>query len=231
MHNLKLVRAVPVVAVMISLALTGCVSTTTSVTGVPTGSNLYTAKSPPKGAEAGIPLADPISKHTVQEIAHAMSVPARHDPFRLTATEVRFDRQQRTERLLTEAGGYVNLFTPTQDIDFAPRPLQSRPLWRLSGVVVSENGIVALLDMGGGRSMVIRPGTLIDEGGFVVESLNQDRAVLRRLDQSLEPHRVTIELSGPLSGPTQTGPAGVGGPGNNGGTPAPPQGGSTGAPD
>ncbi|MES1227584.1 MAG: hypothetical protein ABUL72_02875, partial [Armatimonadota bacterium] len=162
MRKLHLKRNVPLLGVMaMGLVLGGCQTASAPVAAVPTGKNLYAAKTKPLGADAGVPLTDPLSKQTVQEIAKGILVTPRHDPFVLKPEEVRFDRLQRTERLLNEAGGFVNLFTPTVDIETTPRPLAPRPLWRVSGVVVSENGIVALLDMGGGRSIVIRPGSII----------------------------------------------------------------------
>lgn len=190
-----------------SLMLVGCQTQPTEVSSPPTGVSQYKPKSQALSAEAGIPLSDPLSKVTVQQIAKTMQVPARRDPFLLTASEVRFDRAQRTERLLNEAGGYVSLFTPTMDIEFQPKQLEQKPLWRLSGVVVSESGIVALLDMGNGQSRVIRPGTVLEGTPFVVQSLDRDRAILRRLDGK-EPRLVAIELSGPLAPTQQSGPAG-----------------------
>lgn len=202
MRNDTIYRNVPWVGIMAAtLLLVGCQTQPTEVASVPTGVSKYKPKATPLTAEAGIPLADPLAKVTVQDIAKTMQVPYRRDPFMLTTAEVKFDRLQRTERLLNEAGGYVNLFTPTMDIEFEPKPLESKPLWRLSGVVVSEGGIVALLDMGNGQSRVIRPGLVLEGTPFVVQSLDRDRAILRRLDGK-EPRLVSIELSGPLN-PTE----------------------------
>jgi hypothetical protein len=201
---------------VLSLTLVGCQTQPTTVSSLPTGVSQYKPKGKALGAEAGIPLTDALAKVTVQDIAKTMQVSARKDPFKLTTSEVKFDRQQRTERLLNEAGGYVNLFTPTLDIEFEPRPLEPKPLWRLSGIVVSEGGIVALLDMGNGQSRVIRPGLVLEGTPFVVQSLDRDRAVLRRLDGK-DPRLVPIELSGPLNPVQQAAQAAPPNQGGNGG--------------
>jgi hypothetical protein len=196
MKNLRLNPAVILAALCASAALVGCETKAAEVKAPPTGSSKYKGVKAPTGSDAGIPLSDPLSKVTVQQIPKNMPVSARKDPFALTATEVKFDRAQRSEKLLNDAGGYVSLFTPTVDIESQPLRLEPRPLWRVSGVVISENGIVALLDKGTG-SVVIRPGSMIEGTPFVVDSLSQERAVLRRLDGK-EPKYVNIELSGPL---------------------------------
>lgn len=211
-----------------TLVLVGCDEKPMTYEGAPEGKILEKTPDRPK-SDAGLGLSNPSAKlPTVQKIASGMSLASRNDPFKLLPTESAFDYSQKTERLIAEGGGYKSYFTPTQDTQAQPTRLEPRPLWRVAGVVVSENGVVALLDLGNRRTVVIRPGQRIEGSPFEVASIDSKQAVLRRTDGK-QPMYVTIELSGPLA---SAGPLGFGAPqggqqaGQQGGRPpgVPPQG-------
>ena len=196
MTHARLIRAA-FAALAGAFVLAGCNTTQTTLDPTPDGKNLVaTPAKPPADAAVSFEKDPHEGIPTVQAIAKGRYYASRQDPFRLLPQEVKFDREQKAERILAEGGSWSNMYEPTVDAEQVPKQLQPRPLWRISGIVVSENGIVALLDLGD-HAMVIRPGMKIDGSPFMVASIDAGGAVLRRLDGQ-EPNLVPIELSGPL---------------------------------
>ncbi len=214
-----------------ALVLVGCNNSPWPAVATPTGTPRNVTE-PVIAAEAGVEL-DPASVSAnlpnVLDYAKGLSFGVRRDPFSMLMQEVSFDREQLAERVLSDFGGFASEFELPDEVTEAPAQFQPRPPWRLSGVVVTQGGIVGLLDMGmptaNGSAMEIRPGQRIPGTPFIVASLDQDKAVLRRTDNQL-PREITIFLEAPLIPTNPGGPAGApGGMPGPGGPGAPPPGG------
>lgn len=217
-----------ILALAAAVSIVGCGDTTrqSSLPAAPTGASAI--KDTPKvNAEAGIPVTD-TSGMNVFTVASAMNFGARSNPFSLMWDEVRFDREQTAAHFVTMGGGYSNYFELPDDV-IAPEDQLRKvpiPLWRLSGIFVGE-AVVAILDMGGGQTMEIRPGMQIPGTDWVVVSIDTEKATLRNTKNVL-PKEVTIQLSSQIFGDPSTG-GGTGGGSNDpqgtGGVGAPPPGG------
>lgn len=101
-------------------------------------------------ASAGVPVTNPgaDSVTQVQDEAKARFFPNRRDAFALLASERAFDREQMVERLLSDAGGFGQYFTPQEEDPAVDRPQPRVPVpeWRLAGIVFSQ-GVTALLEL------------------------------------------------------------------------------------
>ncbi|MGE0002395.1 MAG: hypothetical protein AB7F50_03745 [Fimbriimonadaceae bacterium] len=138
----------------------------------------------------------------------------RGDPFHMLMAECDFDSDQLAERVVADAGGFVSFYaTPDPGAGAeAAEVVEPLPLWRLSGVILTD-GVCALLDMGG-RTIPIRPGMKIDGTDWTVVSINADSAVLKRSGKS--PSKFVVPLQGRLSG-APAGGGNTGGGNNQGG--------------
>lgn len=136
----------------------------------------------------------------------------RNDPFALLAEERAFESKQSAERVLSESGGWrfdYEAPAPVDDVEV----LEPQPYRRLAGVIVGES-VLALIDMGDGRLEIIRPGQRIPNSEWVVVSIDEDKAVLRRPGNRL-PRQIVVRLESPPAG------FGAGATGGGGGAPAP----------
>lgn len=144
---------------------------------------------------------------TVQQLASRRSWGSRNDPFRLLSAEYSFDQSQLMERVLTDGGGFKTYFEEPEINYEVDRPVvEPTPVWRLSGVAVSEGAVLALLDTGTSVEL-IRPGSQVPGTNWVCISIDNQRAVFRRTGNQL-PNEITIPLAGSATG---------GGGGNQGG--------------
>lgn len=159
--------------------------------------------------------ADPA--HTVQEIAKTKTFGHRVDAFGLLAVERQFENSQMAARLLSESGGFRTDFEPPSDESEAPPVVEPLPAWRLAGVVIGD-GVAALLDMGGGKVIDIRPGMKIPDTDWVVVSIDPERAVLRREGKAL-PKYFTVPLQDTIPQGVDQGNQGGGGAGGGGNVP------------
>lgn len=137
----------------------------------------------------------------------------RNDPFALLGEERSFEAQQSSERVFSESGWRFDYEAPPP-VDVVDT-LEPQPYRRLAGVIVGES-VLALIDMGDGRLEIIRPGQRIPNSEWIVVSIDEDKAVLRRPGNRL-PRQIVVRLESP--------PAGFGGTPSGGG-----QGGSNGVP-
>lgn len=120
----------------------------------------------------------------------------RGDPFHMLQAECDFDSSQLAERLVSDSG-YVSFFE-LPDPATADGPsivVEPLPLWRLSGVILSD-GVCALLDTGD-RTIPIRPGVQVEGTDWTVVSISADKAVLRRRGKS--PSEFVVPLQGRLN--------------------------------
>ncbi|MBS1708881.1 MAG: hypothetical protein JSS65_09195 [Armatimonadetes bacterium] len=202
-----------------AVGLAGCQAAPSEPDSPATGTNKFQdtlAKTRP--ADAGVELGTNPSEGLPDSPTKAktMAFASRNDPFSLLAAELKFDRAQAAERLQAESGGFNSEYSEPEETEAELPRLQPKPAWRLSGIIISEGGVVGLLDMGT-EVIQIRPGMSIPNSPYTVVSVDGQRAVLRRNDGQL-PKDITIELSGPIGGGGQLGggnagapPAGAGG--------------------
>lgn len=223
-------------AAVAAIVVTGCdrrptatqpVRTTnpTTAQGNGTASFDFEALYREQGIDAGVPisLGGPGSTDTYG-LAQTSEFATRSNPFALLPQEYSFNREQWVERILQMQGGYSNYYVIQPEAEAEQEIVEPTPAWRLSGIIIGE-GISALLDMGPGEDLLIRPGTRIPDTEWVVVSITEEYAILERGGNRL-PRRFIVPLAGPLEG-MPTAPAGGGG---GGGTGAP-QGGTLGGQD
>ncbi|HVT13920.1 MAG TPA: hypothetical protein VHE55_16780 [Fimbriimonadaceae bacterium] len=153
----------------------------------------------------------------------------RIDPFALQPKERLYDRQQMSERVFGDIGGFTERFEVKPDLVVIPE-VEPQPYRRLAGVIVGDS-ILALIDMGDGQPLqLIHPGQ--DIGGWHVASIDSEKAILTRTGNKL-PRQVVVRLEEPMPGTGNSNPgpgANPGNPGGNRGNPGPQRPGSPGAP-
>jgi len=162
--------------------------------------------------DAGVPVvqaADPTEVPKLVAMKQA-SFSSRPDPFSLMPAERRFDRAQFAERVFSEAGTFGSYFDTSSDVNVKPLPIvEAQPYRRLSGVVIAD-AVLAIIEVEGQETKIIRPGQMIEGTEWRVVSIDEEKAVLRRSGNRL-PRQVVVKLESP--------PAQVGGGGNPGGSP------------
>jgi len=143
-------------------------------------------------AEAGIPVApgDP------QTLIVARNFSPRGNPFALRAAERSFEQNQLAENIASMGGGWR--------FDYEPKPERQptiidepQPYRRLAGVLIGES-VTALIDMGDGQGIrAVRPGQRIEGTEWLVASIDEEKAVLRRVPTpgvTKRPSEVTVRL-------------------------------------
>lgn len=175
-----------------SLVVVGCgPDPTTPIGAAPAG----TATDQPfvPQAEAGIKLAPADPTQLIAD-ASAQQFSIRPDPFSLRAHEVSYDRSQFAERMLDTQGFYRQIaelpVIVEEVIEIEPQPSR-----RLAGIILGDS-ISALIDMGtGGPLLLVRPGQKIDGTEWTVQSIDEEKAVLRRDKESKKrPQFVVVRL-------------------------------------
>lgn len=170
---------------------------------------------PKPAAEAGLEATvDASPQNDVAKVALTRNYGYRADAFALLPVERMFDRNQTTARLMSEGGGYQNLFVAPDEVAAVAPISEPPPAWRLSGVVISD-GVAALLDMGG-KVIDIHPGMKIPDTEWTVVSIDSERAVLRR-DNGKIPRMFAVPLQSGFESPSGGGNSGRGGSTGGGG--------------
>jgi len=179
--------------------------------------------------DAGIPVTQSADPSKVEALKNRYAGLQRRRPdtaFDLRSFERIFDDQQAAERLLTVSGGFGTFYEEPVEVT-TPPITEPQPYRRLSGIVVGDS-VVAILEFGDGRTIIVRPGQQIEGTPWRVVSINEQRAILRRSGNVL-PREITVRLESPPPGfgPNTGGPAGGPGgfPGQPGGFPGGPPGG------
>jgi hypothetical protein len=170
---------------------------------------------PANEATAGVKL-DP-SDPGLTQLAEAKPVLVRANPFALLPVEVAYDRSQLAASL-NESSGFYRLVGVSQEVP--PQPTMrfvEEPPRRLAGIMIGET-VSALIDMNDGSPMqLIRPGTEVKNAQgqttWIVESIDNERAILRRVEKNVQPTHIVVRLQNTLP----TGGGATGGTGNTGG--------------
>lgn len=167
-------------------------------------------------AEAGVPIEGSTTPDMKELLALAgqLKTQPRSDPFALLAVEKKYETSQTAERLMADFGGFSDLLADTtekvDENDGVPISEPAPPGLRLAGVILA-NGVAALLEFNG-RLLEIRPGMTIPGTEWVVVSIDNEKAVLRRPGNKL-PKEIVV----PLASRSEIGGAAAGGGTQNGG--------------
>lgn len=199
-------------------AIIGC---DTSVPEVAAGSISVPKVEFKPNVDAGVPVTQSSDPSKIAALKNRYAHLQRRRPdtaFFLRGFEQTFDDQQSAERLLGSAGGFGTFYEEPVVVS-TPPITEPQPYRRLSGIVVGDS-VVAILEFGDGRTLIVRPGEQIDGTPWRVISINEERAVLRRSGNVL-PREISVRLEspppgfGPATGGGQPGgfPGGPGGPG------------------
>lgn len=124
------------------------------------------------------------------------------DPFALMPAERKIDAEQTAERIVSSVG-FSNEYTPPEDEGEKPVYIEQQPYRRLSGVIIGDS-VMAIIDMGNGKTEIVRPGQKIPNSVWTVVSIDEDKAVLSR-EGSVQPKRITVRLESLPGGVSQTG--------------------------
>jgi len=112
--------------------------------------------------------------------------------FKLKPSEIAYDDAQNAERLF----GSFGFSTEYEEQEVVPpvARYEPAPFQRLSGIVVGVS-VIALLEMTDGTTQLIRPGLQIPTTDWVVISIDEEKAVLRRqTKENVIPRTVIIRL-------------------------------------
>lgn len=144
-------------------------------------------------AEAGI-RRDPADPTALIEAEKNRPFGVRPNPFALAADEVAFDKSQAVASLVEGQGWYSFVATEREEAEPAPVEVEPQPSRRLAGILIGET-ITALIDMGDGKGLQsIRPGQKIDGTEWVVQSIDEEKAILRREGSEKRPKFVVVRL-------------------------------------
>jgi hypothetical protein len=143
-------------------------------------------------ADAGVPVVpgDPAT------LIVARTFSPRANPFALRPAERTFEQNQLADNLVQIGGGWR--------FDYEPQPERQptfidepQPYRRLAGVLIGES-VTALIDMGDGQGIrSIRPGQRIEGTEWTVVSIDEEKAVLRRVPRpgvNVRPNEVIVRL-------------------------------------
>ncbi len=193
--------------VAMSLAAVGCGPDPTTPIGAAPQGTVSDAAFVPQ-AEAGIKL-NPGDATKLIADASAQQFSVRPDPFSLRSYEIAYDRAQFAARMFDTGGFYRQIAevpVPVQEV-FETEPQPSR---RLAGIILGDS-ITALIDMGtGGPLLLIRPGQKLEGTEWTVQSIDEEKAILRRDPSSRKrPQYVVVRLQpddgGAVTNPNQGG--------------------------
>lgn len=143
-------------------------------------------------AMAGVP----VRVGDVNKILVVPPIVSRPDPFALLPAEASYEKQQLAENLGAINGYWPMFYTPPPET--APEPVfEPQPPRRLEGVLIGDS-VTAILD-NGGTVMEIHPGEILP-GGWLVVSIDGEKAVLRRVGSTKLPQEVVVRLEVAPSG-------------------------------
>lgn len=211
-----------------SLVLVGCGGTPIASAPPPATSNVTREPFRPD-APAGIPIAQYAETDLATVVSNRNFGGVRADPFSLKPGEQRYEADQRVLRFLQDAGGFTVMFEPPEEKpDDSMVPLEPQPYRRLSGILVGDS-VHAIIELEGGRTEIVRPGTKIPNTEWTVVSIDGEKAVLRR-PGNRRPNEIVVRLESPPAGQGGGGGPAGGGRAGGGGTVGAPGGGAIGAP-
>lgn len=171
-------------------------------------------------AKAGVPVAQaPDTGQLKPLIAATARYGSRSNPFLLQSNEIQFDQAQAAERLFLQDGTFSLNYKEPEFREPELLPEEPQPYRRLMGVVIGD-AIVAILETDGQAPLLIRPGMRIPDTDWVVVSIDEEKAVLRR-STNQRPKEVVVRLEQPRPGfgAGAAGAPGAGGPGGAAGGP------------
>ncbi|MCB8933620.1 MAG: hypothetical protein M9921_06405 [Fimbriimonadaceae bacterium] len=212
------------------LALVGCGGGTAVSSAPPPATSTVTREPFRPDAPAGIPIAQYAETDLATVASNRNFGGTRQDPFSLKPTEQRYEAEQRVMRFLQDAGGFSIMFEPPEEKpDDTLVPIEQQPYRRLSGILVGDS-VHAIIELEGGRTEIVRPGTKIPNTEWTVVSIDGEKAILRR-PGNRRPNEIVVRLESPPAG--QGGgraPTGGGAGRQGGGAVGAPGGGAIGAP-
>lgn len=172
--------------------------------------------------DAGVPVAQPEGIDAVQTSGRTyrddlLLLGVRYpyhqvasNAFNLRPSERDYDGVQAMERLNTVQGQFSIIYQAPEDK--TPIPIiEPQPYRRLSGIVIGE-AVTALIEIGDGTTLLIRPGQKIPNTEWTVVSIDEEKAILRRGGNRL-PKQIVVRLE---SAPVGVGPNANPGGGNFG---------------
>jgi hypothetical protein len=167
-------------------------------------------ESPQLSAEAGVPLpevSDPGFTET-RALVDSRTFATRGDAFALMGPEAQFDRDQRSERIVLQTGGFSVEWEPPEEKPDPEERREPQPYRRLAGILLGD-AVMALIEWEDGRTYQVRPGQAVAGSEWVVFTIDSEKAILRRKGDVL-PREVVVPLE------SRRGGGGRGG-GNQGG--------------
>jgi hypothetical protein len=196
-------------------ALVGCGSSDSAV-------NAPGAKPMPKDVEksvetnavAGMPIpetADPAFAET-RKVAEERPFAVRGNAFALLSPEVKFNREQTSERIFSNLGGFQVEYEPPLEKPDPEEQREPQPYRRLAGIVLGD-AVLALIEMEDGQTYQVRPGQQIPNSEWFVFSIDAEKAILRRKGNKI-PHEIAVALE------SRRGGSGGGGGAPTGGSPS-----------
>lgn len=172
-------------------------------------------------ADAGIKVDPQIID--VKKLADEKTFIARSNPYALKGEEAAFEKSQFAANVLQTNGGFYQAIYE-EKVEPAEAdtllPVEPQPARRLVGIMRGDT-VTALIDMNDGSGVKsIYPGMVIEpDKTWMVESIDDEKAVLVRVKRDKRPFAVVVRLSPNLqSGDTSGAPGGGqqgGGPGGN----------------
>lgn len=193
----------------LAVMLGGCASTEPEPSSTEAAVKPFTLESP---AQSGIAVTRAVDKGQLKPVYQQAALkagPARPDPFALKPSERSYETDQAAERVFAASGPFAPEFTPPVSTEKPLPPTEPQPYRRLEGIVVGDS-VLAIIDMGDGTTVLIRPGQQIPNSEWRVASIDEEKAVLVRGGNVL-PHQIVVRLESPPPGMQPSG-GGFGGP-------------------
>lgn len=171
-------------------------------------------------AEAGVLVAasSAAAEAEVRRQANEYLVASRPNPFFLLGPEMAFEKDQFAANM-TASMGFYRMAGESKAQPVQPTFInEPQPPRRMAGVLIGES-VSGLIDMNDGTPglKVIRPGTELKNANgqveWVVQSIDEEKAILVRKDANRYPRRVVVRLQQDLGADAPEG----GGAGNAGG--------------
>lgn len=195
-----------ILAILASMVVVGCAGPDANAAWQPPRKEKID-KPLPSAAEAGAKI-DPTDPK-LTDVAKTMVFASRANPFSLLSSEVKFDRDQLSARLTQEIGFYEMVGSSKERPADPTFQYVQEPDRRLAGVMIGDT-VSALIDMNDGSPMqIIRPGSTVKGPGgqdaWVVVSIDEEKAVLQRIDKKIRPAYIVVRLQTDLGGGTSGG--------------------------
>jgi hypothetical protein len=166
--------------------------------------------------DAGVRVEQSQDQERIRGLVAGRSFAARRDPFALLGPEARFEREQEAFRMFDQIGGFTLVWEPPDPDAVEPvEPVEPQPYRRLSGILIGDS-VLAIIELEGGRTEIVRPGMRIPNTEWTVVSIDGERAILRRPGPR-RPTEISVRLESPPPGMGRQPGAGPGAPGAAGG--------------